>query len=345
MKKPSRPQNEKQRQNAIDALNIIYSPAENRFDRITKLAKNIFNVPIALVSLVSREKQWFKSSQGLTASETSREISFCGHAILKNETFIIPNALEEAEFSDNPLVTDQPYIRFYAGHPIQFDGHNIGTLCIIDRIPRNLTPAEIETLQSLAHWVENELKTTALSHAQNLSLKEKEEASRESMVDPLTKTWNRTGIEAVCQKEFSQTQNENTSCFFMLIGVDFFSEINDLYGHIYGDTVLKEIAQCIRSSCRSDDVIGRYEGDEFIVFSRDCSEETGINLAKEILFRINSEDIVNAEARFSRSVSIGATSALVSKNLHLDHLIDLSDKALREAKISGRNCVKFIAME
>jgi len=163
MKKPEIPLNEAIRLDALRALNILDTPGEERFDRITRVARRHFNVPIALVSLIDTGRQWFKSRQGLDASETPRDISFCGHAILSNNIFNIPNALKDERFVDNPLVTGPPGIRFYAGAPLHAPGdQRIGTLCIIDDKPREFSSDELTVLRDLADFVEAELERTKL---------------------------------------------------------------------------------------------------------------------------------------------------------------------------------------
>ncbi|MDP2169355.1 MAG: PAS domain S-box protein [Rhodocyclaceae bacterium] len=163
MLKPPIPANEIERLQALHALDVLDTPAEERFDRITRVAQRYFQVPIALVSIVDAQRQWFKSKRGLDACETSRGISFCGHAILADDIFHIPNALEDPRFADNPLVTGGPAIRFYAGAPLHApNGQRIGTLCIIDDKPRQFTPVELSVLRDLADGVEAELERTHL---------------------------------------------------------------------------------------------------------------------------------------------------------------------------------------
>ncbi|WP_348945111.1 GAF domain-containing protein [Chitinibacter sp. FCG-7] len=138
---------------------ILDTPPEERFDNLTRVAASFFRVPIALISLVDVNRQWFKSACGLDASETARDISFCGHAILQNDVMIVENALLDSRFADNPLVTGEPQIRFYAGAPLQAaNGCNVGTLCLIDRQPRSLAPFEVEMLQDMAKLVVAELE-------------------------------------------------------------------------------------------------------------------------------------------------------------------------------------------
>ncbi len=163
---PSTPNYEYSRLNALQNLNMLDTLPEERFDRITRLAQRIFQVPIVLVSLVDTNRQWFKSCIGLNVTETSREVSFCGHAILSNDTFIIPDALEDVRFYDNPLVTGDPHIRFYAGQPLHGpDGFRVGTLCLIDTHPQTLNPEDLKYLKDLAIMVENELSNLEFNRA------------------------------------------------------------------------------------------------------------------------------------------------------------------------------------
>ena len=142
----------------LRGLGILDTPPEDRFDRLTRLAQKIFDVPIAMVSLIDVNRQWFKSCQGLNATETPRGISFCGHAILGTEVFVIEDAAADPRFADNPLVTGGPRIRFYAGAPLRLqDGHAVGSLCIIAPTPRQFSPRDRELLAELATSVIAEL--------------------------------------------------------------------------------------------------------------------------------------------------------------------------------------------
>jgi len=153
------PENDAARLETLRALQILDTPAEERFDRLTRVAQHILQVPIVLISLVDADRQWFKSRQGLEASQTPRDISFCGHAIAGAEVFVVPDAAADPRFADNPLVTEAPDIRFYAGAPLTLsDGHSVGTLCAIDRVPRQVSAAQLAALQDLAKCVTEELE-------------------------------------------------------------------------------------------------------------------------------------------------------------------------------------------
>lgn len=203
MQPPQNPQNENKRLASLCALEVLDTDDEERFDRITRLAKVHFEVEIALVSLVDSERQWFKSKQGLDACETPRSISFCGHAILSDEILYVPNALEDLRFADNPLVTGPPDIRFYAGAPLHApNGERVGTLCIIDNKPRDLTKEQLSSLRDLANITESEL---AQGHLLKVKLGMKD--SEESLVDYAKRLSLATKAGGIGIWEFDVQQN------------------------------------------------------------------------------------------------------------------------------------------
>ncbi|NIV76045.1 MAG: GAF domain-containing protein, partial [Gammaproteobacteria bacterium] len=137
------PENEAERIRSLRRCSILDTEPEERFDRYTRIAAGLFNVPIALVSLIDTERQWFKSRHGLEATETHRDMAFCAHAILGDDVLHVPDALQDARFADNPLVTRDPRIRFYAGIPLTLaDGSRAGTLCLLDHRPRCLDESD-----------------------------------------------------------------------------------------------------------------------------------------------------------------------------------------------------------
>ncbi len=158
MQKPEKPANEQERLAALFELLLLDTPPEQRFDTIVEFAASEFDVPICLISLLDAERQWFKSRVGLATCSTPRDLSFCGHAILQREILVIPDALADPRFHDNPLVSADPHIRFYAGAPIVMpSGHALGTLCIIDTKPRTLDEVELAILSTLRDLLVKEL--------------------------------------------------------------------------------------------------------------------------------------------------------------------------------------------
>lgn len=249
MQAPQIPLDEPRRINSLHSLDILDSAAEERFDRLTRLARKLFHAPTAMVSLIDTNRQWFKSCIGLDATETPRDISFCGHAILQNDVFVIEDALQDARFADNPLVVGEPKIRFYAGCPLVLaNGSKVGTLCIIDRTPREFGQEDRDLLRDLAKMAEQEL--AAIQLATN---------------DELTMISNRRGFQTLAKFALDLCRRQAQSAWLLMVDLDHFKEINDNFGHAEGDFALTGFANIMTAVFRNSDVIGRLGGDEFAV--------------------------------------------------------------------------------
>ncbi|MDH5741156.1 MAG: GAF domain-containing protein, partial [Nitrospira sp.] len=177
------PENEAARLAALQQYEILDTPADEGFDNLTKLAAQICGTPIALVSLVDAHRQWFKARVGIDAPETPRGMAFCAHAIHGNDLLVVPDATQDERFADNPLVTADPNIRFYAGMPLVTpSGHAVGTLCVIDRTPRQLTADQLNALRILGQQVVSrlELKLRQIEYEQQL---EKQKNHERAMIE------------------------------------------------------------------------------------------------------------------------------------------------------------------
>ncbi len=337
MKKPELPVDESSRIAALNSLGIVYSPVEERFDRITRIAKRMFDVPIALISLVAADQQWFKSCQGLTVAETPREISFCGHAILMDEPLVISDTLKNPDFADNPLVVNEPFIRFYAGQTISFLGKKIGTLCVIDSKPREFRPSDLDSLTSLAAWIENELTIAAMSEVQQELISSRDEAQRKALIDPLTGGWNRQGIEEVLALAFPKAKHRNSIVTIMKIDLDEIRYLNDSHLHTGDEVTLKEVAQRIRTTVRSADVVARFDEHELLVFLENCNKETARTLAQNCLRNVAIEPIQVPNGDVMATISIGMACNEGTDEWDMDKMIALADSALYDAKIDGGN--------
>ena len=315
MIKPEIPINEVERLNTLYSLELLDSKPEERFDRITRLAKRIFQVPIALVSIVDRDRQWFKSCVGLDASETPREISFCGHSILGRDVLVVTNATEDQRFADNPLVTGEPHIRFYAGCPIQApNGHLLGTLCIIDQRPRSLSDNELEMLCDLAAMVEQEIAAVELA-----------------TIDDLTQLANRRGFMFLAEQSLKFCSREKIPASLIYLDLNRFKQINDQFGHAEGDRALVIFANLLRETFRASDLLARLGGDEFVVFMAKTAKQT----SEEILKRVSIAVLeLNAKARlaYELSFSYGIVENLLTQSSTLEDLIANSDALMYQQK-------------
>lgn len=185
---PGTPQDEEARVAALRSLRLLDTKAEERFDRVVRLAKRSFNVPIAYVALVDSDRQWFKSKVGLEFDQSPRNTSFCGHAILQDSPFIVPDARRDTRFAGNPMVVGEPFARFYAGQPVRSPGgYKVGTLCMMDKKPRQFSPEDIETLTNLAALVEREfaLADAIALKAEAEELRRAREASERKLTESI----------------------------------------------------------------------------------------------------------------------------------------------------------------
>jgi len=331
------PQDEDKRLEALHALDILYVPLEERFDRITRILCRLFDVPIAYLSLLDRDTQWFKSIQGVDLISTRRDESLCQHTLLEEEHLICEDTLQDARFADNPYVIHQPDIRFYAGMVLKSHGQNIGTLCIADTKPRTFSDDDLNTLRDMDAWAQTELHITQLTDTQIELVGELGNAWQQARIDNLTRLWNQGAIKQILHRAFHRHLLNLTPMAVLMIDADNFKQVNDLYGHISGDQVLQAIAAALRYSLRPDDAIGRYGGEEFMVVLDNCDAHQAAELAKRILSRIRSLTFSEIAAELNVTASIGIAGSDARGLESEEDLLRLADQALYRAKHSGRD--------
>ncbi len=332
------PSDEPERQDSLKSLNILETAIEERFERVTRLASRLLDVPISAISFMDGRRQWFKSIQGLNISETEREVSFCAHAVLGNGIFQVEDATKDERFVGNPLVTGDPGIRFYAGHPVKSpDGKTIGTLCVIDRKPRTLTPNQIEDLKDLAAMVEIELKSRQMATAQIRMNEELAEAKRAVLVDPLTRLWNRAGGDEFLAREHSLAVQKNEKFCIAVIDIDFFKKINDTHGHPAGDEVLREVARRILRNVRNDDFACRMGGEEFLLIIGDPHATEALTVAQRVREAIRSVPVEIAGKEIPVTISMGLAYFDPARSVSCAEVIQLADSCLYRAKQNGRD--------
>lgn len=268
MKAPGKPHNEEKRLAALSLLNILDTPAEERFDRLTRLACKMLNTPAALVSLVADDRQWFKSSAGLEGvEETPRDISFCGHTILQDGVFIVNDTLKDERFVDNPLVVHAPNIRFYAAFPLYaVTGERLGAFCVVDQQPRDLSSDEIETLEDLARIAERELCASYLA-----------------TTDETTGLCNRSGFELLADKLMHACARSDvpiSAVFFRLT-----APIDGEDGTLTPD-VISLFSQKLAAACREADLVARIDDQHFGCLLNDCPYEQVAHFMRRIEYDV-----------------------------------------------------------
>lgn len=310
---------------ALHRLNILDTEAEDAFEHVVSLVQSLLGVPIAAVSLVDRSRQWFKARRGLSVVETPRNIAFCSHTIQHNAPFRVPDALKDSRFSGNPLVLGELGIRSYAGIPLRTsDGFNVGSLCAIDRKPREFSDMDITTLGHLARIVERELDLRLI-------------ADRDGLTGVLTRRAFLTATEHE-MKRFKECQIP--SCL-VLADLDHFKRINDNFGHGVGDLVLSTSARLALETKRPEDMLGRLGGEEFALVLTAMDAQSSLAKIEDFRLLLQAQNITlptGEEIKITASFGIAQISDAFNT---VEEWLAAADEALYEAKRAGRNQVKI----
>jgi diguanylate cyclase (GGDEF)-like protein len=318
------PPDEPRRLAALQALNILDTEPEERFDRITRLAQRLFGTPMVTVTLLDSDRAWFKSSQGVEGTEDRREVSFCQHAILSPETtMVVEDATLDARFADNPRVTGDPNVRFYAGHPVAAPGGEpLGTLCVIDDKPRQAAEFDAEALAELAAMVEAEVASLSLA-----------------IGDELTGLSNRRGFEMLGERLVAAARGLGLPFTVVYADLDNMKPINDRHGHEAGDRALIEIAALLESSLRGSDLIARLGGDEFCALLVEAETEAATAAVDRVEEALERRNAATGEP-FGLSLSLGLAESPLGDGTPLWDVVAAADLAMLEvkrAKKAGRD--------
>lgn len=316
MKAPQHPANEAQRLVQLREMNILNTPPEERFDRLTRLARRLFDTPVALVSLVDASQQWFKSVAGdFQAASTARDISFCGHALLQQDVMVVEDARQDARFHDNPLVTGEPHIRFYAGCPLRGPGGvNVGTLCILGPEPRAFNAEDCATLRDLAGMAEAELA-----------------AFQVATCDEMTQITNRRGFMTLGQLVLNDCLLKQRPACLTFLDLDKFKLINDTLGHREGDRALMDFADAMKVSFRHWDLFARLGGDEFVVLFNGLRQPDAEALLATFAHFLQQQT-AGLNRRYTLRFSSGVVEFDPARAQSLEQLLEASDARMYAAK-------------
>ncbi len=315
---PKIPADEQERCAVLHDLGVLDSAPEERFDRLTRLAGRLFSVPVALVSLVDEHRQWFKSSVGLAVRETPRNVSFCGHAIGGEDVFVVEDATKDERFWDNPLVTGEPHIRFYAGCPLRVAGYKVGTLCLIDQKSRHFSEDQVAILKDLAEMASAEL-----------------EAMHSALIDDLTGLANRRGFLKQARSCIALCRRHQQPLSLLYMDLRNFKAVNDGYGHAEGDRALCAFARALQASVRVSDVIARQGGDEFLALLAQATPDQVDRVLEAVRQRLQ-EWTQGCSYRLEFSAGVVAVTADAAGRVDLDDLLRRSDALMYEHKRADR---------
>lgn len=337
------PDNEAARLEMLKAYGVLDTPPESFYDDIAQLAAYICRAPIASISFIDTERQWFKTSVGAAAGqvpgEIPREDAFCAQAILNpDDVMVVNDAFNDPRFAGNPLVTGNPPIHFYAGVPIVTkSGEALGALCVMDTEPRDLSEAVLSALRNLARQVMAYLDFgKSLGELQSCQMRlsqVNQKLAEQNITDDLTLLKNRRGFRQALSAEWERTFRYSNPLSLLLIDVDECKTYKDEFGRAVCDEMLLRVAKLINHSTRELDSIARLSDDEFAVVLPETDSEGALQIAERIRYRIELE----TWPRHAVTVSIGVAS--YNGQADADTLLADADQALRRAKLAGRNCV------
>lgn len=350
MIKPAIPTNEAERLAALQRYRILDTTRDEAFEDLVTIARALCGTSMGAVTLIDRDRQWFKSIQGIEAEQVPRDEAFCAHAILQpKQLLVVEDARRDARFSHYSSVVDAPHIRFYASAPLlSSDGYALGSLCVFDSAPNVLLPNQAEALQALSRQVgrmmEIRLLRDQLDHHQNEhewyearlaeyyeQLEQQNlELSEQTRTDPLTGLPNRRALSAALAETIARASTVSPAV--AILDIDHFKLVNDFHGHDAGDRVLTELAAVLHSQFAGSGMAARYGGEEFVILM----PETPLQQA-ELQCQHLLESVARLPVGFPVSISVGL--AVHRANESSQETLRRADTALYQAKAQGRDQV------
>lgn len=288
-----------QRLEALARYKILDTECDEIFDRITQISRSIFGTPIVLITLVDRDRQWFKSNIGLNVCETPRGQAFCSYAILQSDVLVVEDATKDPRFSDNPLVTSHPFIRFYAGAPlVTHDHYALGTLCLIDTAPRRFLDADIKVLEDLATIAMNEIELRAVNG-------QGKNADKYTNRDVHTNAYNESVFKKLFSAECARTHARKGRLSLVLFQLNCFESMETGRNAGRADAIAKSFRETCREVTRSGDILARVGEKEFSLLLPNTKSVTAEIVVRRILRRIGNEEQQHGNSKINYTVSVG----------------------------------------
>ncbi len=329
------PIDEDRRVDSLHRLNLLDTPAEERFDRVTRLARRVLDVPVVTIGLVDSTREWFKSAIGMPYEQIARRASFSTLVVADERTVVSSDTRKDPRFEGNPLVTGEPYVRSFAGHPLRSkDGSTVGALVVYDFRPRDLSEADLSSLRDLAAIIDSEISVSTLTPALRELMTQTKE-SGETRIDSLTRLWNRSAVLDIIDREILYAKEVERPLSLVLVDIDQLKTVNDKFGTEKGDEVLVEVARRMRATLRPYDSTGRYGGEEFLILLPDADQQSAWSAAERVRADIAEAEILPG---ICITVAIGIATGARDTSRAGD-LVRQAERSLFEAKKSGGNRV------
>ncbi|WP_414710760.1 GGDEF domain-containing protein [Pseudoxanthomonas sp.] len=352
MSRPPKPDNEEARLAALRSFDILDSEPERAFDDLVRIAAGICGVPMAAVTLIDRDRQWFKAQVGMDSPDPSLDTSFCAHTVLDpTAATVVPDATRDHRFADNPLVAATNGIRFYAGAPlVTQDGFALGALCVVDDEPHELAPFQLQALDALSRQIVQLLELRRVSkqlrhqlherdwyeqqmlHYQNQLELQNADLSEQTRTDPLTGLPNRRAFTAALDAALKKAAHGGEPLAVAVLDVDHFKTVNDIHGHDEGDRVLVALADMLKSQAAGRGLAARHGGEEFVILMPGTTLEEA---------RLQCEYMRQAVGLLPIGLPVSVSIGLAARGREdtAETLFRRADQALYEAKRGGRDRV------
>lgn len=315
--------NDAERLAALHSYEILDTPADQAFDGISWLARTLLNAPMSAISLVDRDRQWFKSSQNIDVTETTRSASFCTHAVLSENPFIVLDALADPRFCQSPMVIDAPHVRFYLGMPlVTRERFVLGALCVYDTVSREVVSTDqLNAMNILARQVVDTMELRKIARH-----------------DGLTNLLSAVVFRRTAATEVERARRYGRHVSFVVLDIDHFKKINDTHGHAAGDYVLRNVAAILKAELRPFDIVGRTGGEEFAVLFPDTDFASGLAAAERLRKAVSRSPIAVSGTTVSVTASFGVADCQRGE-IKADAALAQADHAMYCSKREGRDRV------
>lgn len=318
---------ESERLAALDESGLLFSPAEERFDRITRLASHVLETPMAMVSLVGDTRQWFKSAQGMQASETPREVAFCAHAIAAGRALVVEDAAADERFADNPLVTGEPHVRAYAGSVIRSPaGQPLGTLCVVDNKARRFSEEELARLADLAAIAEAEIARSPAG-LQADYLRGLGETARRERLDAESRLLNHEAMAELLMRQAGRCEQEGGRFAVILLRIMQFEALASRLGAAAAGDMVREASSLLLRALSPGEALGRYDSDAFLVIVPGAGEAEAASRGQRLRDAITSKPV--KAGRLSLHLATNAAVQPWAAGESLAAMLERTEKSLK----------------
>ncbi|MEO9969094.1 MAG: sensor domain-containing diguanylate cyclase [Hyphomonadaceae bacterium] len=338
------PRFDQQKSEVLQRFSILSDTSNADTNQTAKMARLAFNVPMVLISLNQRYREWFDSRVGIPAESEKSVEAFCSLAQLSQATFVVEDVAADPYFANEQAVKGAPGIHFFAGTPLRNPhGQRFGTLCLMDTKPRTFTQREIALLNSMALLVSNDICLRSAGRYAVRDLVEAEQDKCElydlATTDELTSALNRRSFFYLSKREMRRRARHRNAMSVIMLDIDHFKQVNDVHGHAMGDTVIQRLSKVISDTSRDEDIFGRLGGEEFGLVLPDTNLQGAAILAERIRASAAALSFKSGRETFKITVSLGVDEPGFN-DTDINDALDRADQALYRAKQNGRNRVE-----